>query len=74
MKKLYRSRADRKIAGVCGGVGAFLDVDPTLVRLAMVFLFLATALIPGLITYIVAWILIPEEPVAASVDRAPTGS
>jgi phage shock protein C len=67
MKRLYRSRADRKIAGVCGGVGAFLDVDPTLVRLAMVFLFLATAVVPGLITYVVGWILIPEEPPAPSV-------
>jgi phage shock protein C len=62
MKKLYLSRTDRKIGGVCGGIGETYGIDSTLIRLAWVFLGLATAVIPALITYIVAWIIIPEKP------------
>jgi len=62
MKKLYRSLSDRKIAGVCGGLGEYLSADPTLIRLIAIFLGFFTGIIPGLITYIVGWIVIPEEP------------
>jgi len=65
MSKLYRSTKDRKIAGVCGGVGEFFSVDPTLIRLVIVFLGLATGMFPGILTYVVAWIIIPEKPTAA---------
>jgi phage shock protein C len=59
-QKLYRSRKNRYIAGVCGGIAEYFGVDPTLVRL----LTLLSILIPGpqFILYIVAWIVIPEEP------------
>lgn len=62
-KRLYRSRDDRKIAGVCGGLARYLGVDPTVVRLIA----LATILLPGpsVIAYLIAWIVIPEEPVPA---------
>lgn len=60
MKKLYRSTTNRKIAGVCGGLGEMLDADPTLVRLATVVIALATGLFPFLIGYIIAWWIIPE--------------
>ncbi len=61
MKKLYRSRKDSKIAGICGGVGELLDVDPTVVRLATVFAALLTAVLPFVVVYIVGWIIIPEQ-------------
>jgi phage shock protein C len=62
MKKLYLSTADRKLGGVCGGIGETYGIDSTLVRLAWVFIGLATAILPALITYIVAWIIIPQKP------------
>ena len=62
MKKLYRSKTDSKIFGVCGGVGESYDVDPTLVRLGVVFICVATGIVPVLLTYIVAWMIIPEKP------------
>ena len=62
MTKLYLSRTDKKIAGVCGGIGETYDVDPTLVRLAFVFADLITGVIPLLLVYIVAWIIIPQRP------------
>ena len=60
-KKLYRSRTDRKIWGVAGGLAKYFDVDPTLVRvLAIVSIFVSGL---GLIAYIVMRIVVPEEPV-----------
>lgn len=59
--RLMRSRYDKKIAGVCGGLAVYLVCDPTLVR--VVWLVLSLALPPaGLIGYIAAWIIIPKEP------------
>ena len=62
MKKLYLSNSDKKIAGVCGGIAETYNIDSTLIRLAWVFIGLATAIIPALVTYIVAWIIIPQKP------------
>ena len=59
-KKLYKSNVDKKIDGVCGGVGEFFDIDPTLVRLAWVFVTLFAG--AGLIAYIVAALVIPRKP------------
>lgn len=61
-KKLYRSRTRRVIAGVCGGIAEYFNVDETLVRLAMTFIALATGVIPGLLFYFVAAIIVPENP------------
>ncbi|MFW6137564.1 MAG: PspC domain-containing protein [Spirochaetota bacterium] len=61
MRKLYRSRSCRLIAGICGGIAQAYSIDPTLVRLAFVFLALATGIAPLVITYIIGWIVIPEE-------------
>jgi phage shock protein C len=63
MKRLYLSKEDSKIAGVCGGIGETYDIDPTLVRLAMVFLCVATGILPLLATYVAAWIITPKKPV-----------
>lgn len=61
MKRLYRSTRDKKIAGVLGGLGEVLDVDPTLLRLGFVFLAFFTGLLPFLVTYLVAWWLLPLD-------------
>ena len=60
MEKLFRSRSDSKIAGICGGLGEMLNVDPTVVRLGMIFAALLTVIFPFVIIYIVGWIIIPE--------------
>ena len=59
-KKLYRSRNDKKIAGVCAGLAKYLNMDVTVVRLIMVLLALFVG--GGLIAYIVCALVIPEEP------------
>jgi len=65
-KKLYRSRRDRMIAGVCGGLGDYFDIDPTLIRLLFVFGFFATG--SGLFwAYLIMMIIVPEA-VPASQD------
>ena len=59
-KKLYRSRTDKKLCGVCAGLGKYFDLDPTLVRLGtVVFALLAGC---GVLAYIIAALIIPEEP------------
>lgn len=59
VKKLYRSKENRKVAGVCGGIGEYFDIDPTLVRLLAVALVFAGG--SGVLGYIVAWIIVPEK-------------
>lgn len=61
MRRLYQSKTDRKIFGVCGGIGETYDIDPTVVRLAMVFLCIITGVIPLAVVYFLAWIIIPEK-------------
>jgi phage shock protein C len=62
MKKLTLSQTDKKIAGVCGGLGEYFDVDPTIVRLTVVIVGLITAVIPVTIGYLIAWMVIPQKP------------
>jgi phage shock protein PspC (stress-responsive transcriptional regulator) len=57
-KKLLRSRTDRKIGGVCGGLAEYLNIDSTVVRVAMVLLTLIGGM--SLMVYLVLWLLIPE--------------
>jgi phage shock protein C len=59
-KTLYRSRKNRLIAGICGGIAEYFDVDPIIVRLITLILVLSAG--AGLLAYIVAWIVVPEEP------------
>ena len=59
-KKLYKSLVDKKLCGVCGGIGEYFNIDPTLVRLAWVLFSLFAG--SGLILYIVAAIVMPEKP------------
>ncbi|HSJ43307.1 MAG TPA: PspC domain-containing protein [Euzebyales bacterium] len=59
-RRLYRSRSNRVVAGVCGGIAEYFGWNPTVVRLAV----LASFILPGtqIIFYLVAWIVIPNEP------------
>ncbi len=59
MKRIYRSRTDKKIFGICGGIGEAYDIDPTLIRIIVVFLALATGLVPMILTYIIARLIMP---------------
>lgn len=59
-RKLYRSRTERSIAGICGGLGEYFDADPTMIRLLMLLLILLGGL--SIWAYIILWIIIPEEP------------
>jgi phage shock protein C len=59
-KKLYRSRQDQIVGGVCGGIAEYFGIDATLVRLAFVLFALIEG--AGVIAYIIAWIIVPERP------------
>jgi phage shock protein PspC (stress-responsive transcriptional regulator) len=58
-KKLYRSRTDRKVAGVCAGLAEYIGIDPTLMRVIFVLATLAGG--PGLLVYIVLAMVMPEQ-------------
>jgi phage shock protein C len=59
-RKLYRSRTDRKLAGVCGGLAQYLNVDATAIRVLVVVLSVLGG--SGLVIYLAMWILVPSEP------------
>jgi phage shock protein C len=60
-KKLYRSRSNRVIAGVCGGLADYFNTDPTIIRIIAVILLLPGGL-PGLLPYLILWAVVPLEP------------
>lgn len=60
-KLLRRSKTNRSILGVCGGLGEYFDIDPVLLRVAWVVLSLTTGLFPGIIAYIIVGMVIPES-------------
>lgn len=57
--RLYRSKKDRVIAGVCGGLGEYFGIDPVILRIVAVILVLANGI--GLLAYIIAWIAVPQR-------------
>lgn len=61
-KKLYRSRNNRMLGGVCGGIAEFFDIDPTIIRVVYVLLSLFTAAFPGILLYIICLLIIPNDP------------
>jgi phage shock protein C len=61
MKRLHLSKTDKMILGVCGGIAETYDIDPTLVRLAIVLLCLVTAIVPVVVTYIIAGFIMPKN-------------
>jgi phage shock protein C len=71
IRRLARSRTDRKLAGVCAGLAQYLEVDVVLVRAAFVVLTILGAIVGGVIVYAAAWLLMPEstEPFAPPPGR-----
>jgi phage shock protein C len=61
-KKLYRSLTQKMVAGICGGLAEYFDIDVSIIRLIFIAIALASALIPMFIFYIIAWIVIPTQP------------
>lgn len=59
MKKLYRSRENRVIAGVCGGLGEYFNIDPVIIRIILLLMFFLQGM--GIMLYIIAWIIIPAH-------------
>ncbi len=59
-RQLRRSRTNRRIAGVCGGLGAYFGIEPTLIRLIFVLLGLPGGA-PGVLIYLILWMVLPEE-------------
>jgi phage shock protein PspC (stress-responsive transcriptional regulator) len=60
-KRLTRSRTDRMIAGVCGGLAQYFDLDVSIIRILFVVLTIFTAAFPGILVYIIMWIVVPEQ-------------
>jgi len=71
MKRLYLSKTDRKLAGICGGLGEMLEFDSTVIRLIFAFVAIFTGFFPMLIAYIIGWIIIPEKPLAEIGESEP---
>ena len=61
IKKLYISGDDKKLSGVCGGIAEYLEIDPTVVRLTWIIITLISGVIPGIVAYILAIIIMPKE-------------
>ena len=59
IKRLYRSKKDRMIAGVCGGLAEYFEVDPTIIRVAWVVFSLMGG--SGILAYIICWLIVPEK-------------
>ncbi|MFH1700949.1 MAG: PspC domain-containing protein [Candidatus Zixiibacteriota bacterium] len=64
--RIYRSRTDKTIAGVCGGLGQYFRIDPTFIRIIAVLLVFADGV--GILAYIIAWIIIPQETVDSTAE------
>ena len=69
-KRLMRPRINRKIAGVCAGLAEYFDLDVTLVRVLWVVITFFTGIVFGIVGYIVAWIVMPDEPNVVTVPQA----
>ncbi len=63
-KRLHRSRTDRQLTGVLGGVSDYLRMDPSFVRIAYVILTILTGFVPGLFLYLIMTFVVPVEPEA----------
>lgn len=65
VKELRRPRDNRMIAGVCGGIGEYLGIDPVVIRLLWAIGTLVTGIVAGVVLYLLSWIIIPEAEVSA---------
>ncbi|MHC4187451.1 MAG: PspC domain-containing protein [Planctomycetota bacterium] len=60
MKRIYLSKTEGKLLGICSGIGETYGIDPNLIRVILIFLCLATAVVPMVAAYLAAWLLIPS--------------
>lgn len=68
MKRLYRSKSNKVIAGVCAGLADYMNLDATFVRLVFVLLLLMTGVFPFVILYIIAAVMMPEGPSTSNMN------
>jgi len=61
IKRLYLSRNDKKVCGVCGGLGEYFNIDSTLIRVVWVAISLITYVVPGILAYFIAALVIPSD-------------
>ena len=72
---LRRSRVDRQIAGVCGGIARYFETDPVFVRVAWVFVTIVPgAILLGVLAYLVSWLIMPEDDATEAVVAEGTGA
>jgi phage shock protein C len=62
VKRLYRSRNDKMLAGVCGGLAEYFGIDPTIIRLLFVLLAIVTAALPVMLAYFIMCLVVPKNP------------
>jgi phage shock protein C len=67
-KRLYRSRTKRTLSGVCGGLEDYFGIDVTIIRLVWVLISIMAGFFPGVVAYVIAVFIIPEEPVGYQGD------
>jgi phage shock protein C len=60
-KRLYRSKENKILAGILGGLGEYFDIDPTVLRLGWLLVFVFTGILPGLIAYLIAILIVPNK-------------
>jgi phage shock protein C len=60
-KRLTRSGRDKMLAGICGGIANYMDVDPTIVRLIFALATFFTVVFPGVLIYLIMWIVVPKD-------------
>ena len=70
VKRLYRSRHERKLAGVCAGLGEYIEVDPTIVRVLYLLGTIITGFFPGIFIYFAMALIMPVEPRDRDADEA----
>ncbi|MGH9793046.1 MAG: PspC domain-containing protein [Candidatus Acidiferrales bacterium] len=73
-RRLYRSATNRSIAGVLGGFAEYLDVDATVLRVVFVLVTFFTGIVPGVLAYLVAWIVMSEAPAGSAAAYASAGA
>lgn len=61
VRKLYRSKKDKIIAGVCGGLAEYFNIDSNLMRVIYILLFVVTGVLPLIIIYLVIWAIVPAR-------------
>jgi phage shock protein C len=69
MKKLYRSEENKIIKGIIGGIGEYTNIDPVLLRIIVIFFVLSTGVVPGILTYLLAIMIIPKQSVVHTTAK-----